>query len=180
MSRRQLMLRTVGGLSSLLFTACGVEEQPTVTTPPTPPPLPASTTAQPPTVPATTFIGVSQTTATTASPTTPPATTITETPTTTTTPATTPPEAGLIRISIHVHNGVVESADGHLVVPRGTEIELTVTADVSDEVHVHSYDFKANVTPTDAAVIQFVADVPGIFEVELEDARLVLLKLEVR
>lgn len=173
------MLLTVGGLSSLLFTACGGEEQPTVTTPPTPPPPPASTPAPPPTVPATTFSGVPQTTATTASPTTPPATTITEAPTTTT-PATTPPEAGPIRISIDVHDGVVESADGHLVVPRGTEIELTVTADVSDEVHVHFYDFKANVTPTDAAVIQFVADVPSIFEVELEDSRLVLLELEVR
>jgi len=170
MGRRQLMLLTVCGLSSLLFTACDGEQQPTATAP---------LAASPPTVPATTFSGVLQTIATTASPTTSPATTTSQAPTTTI-PSTTPPEAGPLRISIEVNGGVVEGADGHLVVPRGTEIELTVTADVSDEVHVHFYDFKANVTPTDAAVIQFVADVPGIFEVELEDSRLVLLELEVR
>lgn len=65
-------------------------------------------------------------------------------------------------------------------VERGEEIEVVVSADVSDEVHVHGYDHKADVGPDMTAVITFVADLPGIYEVELEDARKVLFELEVR
>ena len=136
----------------------------------------------------TVVVSTTATTATTAptstAPTSPP-------PTTTVAPTTAPPttvpgtttasteEPGPFAIVVDVRNGVV-TGESHVVVERDTEIELTVTADVADEVHVHFFDHKADVAPGAAAVIVFVADVAGIFEVELEKARLVLLELEVR
>ena len=98
---------------------------------------------------------------------------------TTTAPPPSTTEAGPLQIGIAFHDGVVDG-DDRIIVARGTEIELTVTADVADEIHVHGYDYKADVAPGAPAVILFVADLPGIYEVELEDARTVLFKLEVQ
>ena len=68
---------------------------------------------------------------------------------------------------------------GRIEVVRDADVVLTVTADVTDEVHVHGYDLFAVVTPDAPAVVDFVADIPGIFEVELEDAGTELAELEV-
>jgi hypothetical protein len=64
-------------------------------------------------------------------------------------------------------------------VTQGDEVLIVVRADVSDEVHVHSYDLMAHVAPGEPARIRFVADVAGVFEVELEDAGRLLFQLEV-
>lgn len=45
-----------------------------------------------------------------------------------------------------------------------------MSADTTDEVHLHGYDVKANVTPDTDAVLEFEASQPGVFEIELEDA----------
>jgi hypothetical protein len=120
---------------------------------------PAVTAPQPPTTPAPR-----------PSPTPPPTTTAPPPPTT---------EAGPLRIVVDVEDGVV-TGEERVVVDRGTEIELTVTSNRADEVHVHGYDYKADVDAATPAVIVFVADLPGIYEIELEDSHLVLLELEVR
>jgi hypothetical protein len=62
---------------------------------------------------------------------------------------------------------------------RGRTVRLRVTADVSDEVHVHGYDRFAEVAPDRPAIIEFVADIEGIFEVELEGARQLIVELKV-
>jgi hypothetical protein len=54
-----------------------------------------------------------------------------------------------------------------------------VHADVSDEVHFHGYDLMADVTPDEPAVIDFVADAAGSYEVELEDLAEPLIELEI-
>ena len=64
--------------------------------------------------------------------------------------------------------------------PDRLEIEIVVRADISDEVHIHGYDYKADVTPDNPAVLTFVADLPGIYEVELEDSHTVLFEFVVR
>lgn len=56
---------------------------------------------------------------------------------------------------------------------------MRVTADVSDEVHVHGYDVFADVAPEAPAELTLTADIPGIFEVELESSGLVLFDLQV-
>lgn len=66
---------------------------------------------------------------------------------------------------------------GFLPVTQGDEVRLEVTADVTDEVHLHGYDLSAPVSPGVTAIIEFTADIPGIFEIELEESGLALADL---
>jgi len=68
---------------------------------------------------------------------------------------------------------------GDAAVTQGDVVRIVVTADVSDEVHVHGYDLHADVTPDAPGVIEFTAVAPGVYEVELESAGLLLLELTV-
>lgn len=61
----------------------------------------------------------------------------------------------------------------------GDRVRLVVTADVSDEVHLHGYDLAADVAPGTEAIIDFRAEIPGVFEVELEDAGVLIAELVV-
>jgi hypothetical protein len=64
-------------------------------------------------------------------------------------------------------------------VELGSRVEIVVTADVEEEVHLHGYDLSADVTPDRAARIRFRADIVGQFEVELEESHRLLFRLEV-
>ena len=64
-------------------------------------------------------------------------------------------------------------------VKEGDVVGLVVTADVSDEVHVHGYDLSADVSPGTPAAIQFKADTVGRFEIELESRKELLAELSV-
>ncbi|MFM8944611.1 MAG: hypothetical protein ACKOI0_05145 [Actinomycetota bacterium] len=68
---------------------------------------------------------------------------------------------------------------GNREVRQGTEVVIRVTSDVTDEVHVHGYDLHADVAPGVPGEVAFVASAPGVFEVELEDAGMLLLTLTV-
>lgn len=61
----------------------------------------------------------------------------------------------------------------------GEEVVFTVTADTADEVHVHGYDETFPVKPGQATTVRLQADIPGVFEVELEEAHLQLTQLRV-
>jgi hypothetical protein len=74
------------------------------------------------------------------------------------------PEGGVVR----------ESTD------KGDRVVVLVTSDVADEVHVHGYDVTADVAPGEDATLELVADIEGIFEIELEERALLIAKLEVR
>lgn len=65
----------------------------------------------------------------------------------------------------------VELDRGHVAryaVPLGSTVELVVSSDATDEVHVHGYDRRGFVTAGATATLRFVADQPGVYEVELE------------
>jgi hypothetical protein len=64
-------------------------------------------------------------------------------------------------------------------VPLDSDVTLTVTADVDDEVHVHGYDKKTDITAGVPGSVTFKADIPGEFEVELENAHLKIVELKV-
>ena len=66
---------------------------------------------------------------------------------------------------------------GRVAVKLGSRLRLTVTADVTDEIHVHVYDLKKAVAPGAPTSIEFVADKPGQMEVELHDTALTLVRL---
>ena len=112
--------------------------------------------------------------ATTAPPTTLPPTTTATVPATTTTT-----ENSATQVTITVSNGEVTEGGGRHVVPLDSEVSLIVRADISDEVHLHGYDLFAPVEPARPANLSFTADIPGIFEVELESSHLLLAELEV-
>ena len=76
--------------------------------------------------------------------------------------------------------GEVETDLARHQVSVGDVVELHVTADATDEVHVHGYDVFGDVAPGSMAMLRFVADIPGIFEVELEGSGTLLFELEVR
>lgn len=82
-------------------------------------------------------------------------------------------------VSITVSGGSVQGPSRHAV-EFGDRVVLRVTSDVVDEVHVHGYDERAAAGPGKVAEVSFVADIPGVFEVELEQAHRRLTTLEVR
>jgi hypothetical protein len=90
---------------------------------------------------------------------------------------TTEPSGTLIEIT--VANGDVEGGVRTHEVDVGDEVTLRVTADVADEVHVHGYDLTADVEPGTTAEIRFTADLPGVFEVELEERGLPIAELQI-
>jgi hypothetical protein len=61
---------------------------------------------------------------------------------------------GIKRISVHQDRRVI----------------IIVSADRTEEVHLHGYDLKSDVTPERPARFSFRADEPGRFEIEFEDS----------
>ena len=93
--------------------------------------------------------------------------------------ATTTGAAGAQTVQIAVTGTKVQTAERRVKVPLDGKVRLQVTADRADEVHLHGYDRKVDIEPGKPAVLEFTADVPGVFEVELEEAGLKLVELQV-
>lgn len=86
------------------------------------------------------------------------------------------PERAVIEVTYR--DGAVRGPTS-FTVTQGERVRLLVHADVSDEVHFHGYDLSADVTPQEAARIDFVANAAGVYEVELEGAGEPLIELEI-
>jgi hypothetical protein len=84
------------------------------------------------------------------------------------------------RIEVTVRAGEVVGGSKRYDIDAGTRVEITVHSDVTDEVHVHGFDEKAEVTAGSFVSIGLVADAPGIYVVELEERKIELLELAVR
>lgn len=82
-------------------------------------------------------------------------------------------------IVVTVAGGSVEGGADRHAVALGSVLAIEVTLDVADEVHVHGYDVFAEAVAGDTATVLFVADIPGVFEVELEHAGLRIADIEV-
>jgi nitrous oxide reductase len=87
------------------------------------------------------------------------------------------PERTIVEVTFR--DGSVEGPT-EFTLTQGERVRILVHADVSDEVHLHGYDLHADVTPTEPARIDFVADAAGVFECELEGAGTLLFRLEIR
>lgn len=77
-------------------------------------------------------------------------------------------------------NGSVAGGAHTLSVGLGKTVRLKVTSDVAEEVHVHTYDIKADVAAGQTATLEVHATIPGRHEVEMEKAGKTLLILEVK
>lgn len=83
-------------------------------------------------------------------------------------------------VEAKVTGNQVETASRRVRIDLGQKVRVQVEADRAEEVHVHGYDLKGDVAPGKPAVIDFTANVPGVFEVELEGSGLKLFELQVQ
>jgi hypothetical protein len=95
-------------------------------------------------------------------------------------PATTAPVETAAVVRIDVVGGRPEGGIRRASVRRGREVVLRVSSDVADHIHLHGYDLTADVAPGAPAELTFLADVPGRFEVELEDRGVPIADIQVR
>jgi hypothetical protein len=97
-------------------------------------------------------------------------------------PSATPPTTAAPGRTIEVvyTGGEVVGGARKETVRLGERVRIRVTSDVAEQVHVHTYDLRADVAPGQAAEVDLIATIPGRHEVELEKASKPLLTLEVR
>jgi hypothetical protein len=104
-------------------------------------------------------------------------TTTTSAPTSTSTTTTTIGDVTVL-IAVSYADGEVDGPK-QSEVAKGSLVQLLVTSDVEDEVSLEGYDIKADVGPDTAALLQFVADTTGTFDLELYGEEVILLEIEV-
>ncbi|SCF08868.1 hypothetical protein GA0070607_5387 [Micromonospora coriariae] len=139
-------------VTALLATGCGQDDDPSVANPSTPPTAaaPGSATTAP---------------TSSGSPTPSPS-------------ASTPAVDRQITVTIAKRR--IDPPTGRVTVGKGELVQITVTSDVSDELHVHGYDLGARLPAGTPGSVEFRADKTGLFEVETHESELVLFQLVVR
>jgi hypothetical protein len=88
------------------------------------------------------------------------------------------PEGNVVRV--RVAGGRVQGVEDTVDLAVGEKLTILVRSDAADEVHVHGYNLFDDVGPGEQAEIEVTADIPGVFEVELESAHLLLFELQVQ
>lgn len=83
-------------------------------------------------------------------------------------------------VDVQVVGGQVQTADPRVTVTLNTTVSLMVTSDVAGEVHVHGIDEEWAVPAGEPITHDFVANIPGIFEVEMHGDVGPLFSLEVQ
>ncbi|WP_147431971.1 hypothetical protein [Motilibacter peucedani] len=83
-------------------------------------------------------------------------------------------------VDVRITGGRVSPPPSHVDVAKGTYVTLRVTSDVADELHVHGYDREVPLQAKVPAVLSFVADTSGSFDVETHESGLTLFQLRVR
>ena len=95
-------------------------------------------------------------------------------------PTTTVAAAAGTVLAVTVRGGSVVEGASRQRATVNQPVTIRVTSDVADEVHVHGYDKKFDVAPGRTGEVTFVANIPGVFEVEFERSHRLLFTLEVR
>ncbi len=86
---------------------------------------------------------------------------------------------GVQHIEVACAGGAVTGGVRRYAVPVGSTVELVVSSDVADEVHVHGYDRTSFVTAGASTTLRWEATLPGVFDVELEQRGTPLASLQV-
>jgi hypothetical protein len=69
---------------------------------------------------------------------------------------------------VNVKGGKPAGGIKKFAVKKGDQVRFVVSSDVSDEIHVHSYDFHKNVKAGGRVSFSFPAKIDGVFVIELE------------
>ncbi len=90
------------------------------------------------------------------------------------------PAASPVTVAVSVRDGKVSPKPRRVEVPLGSTVELQITSDVDDEVHVHGFDVEKALDAGVTTTVKLQATEAGLFEVETHETELELLQLEVR
>ena len=81
--------------------------------------------------------------------------------------------------TINVRGGKPRAGIQKLSYRKGQTVNLVITSDTADEVHVHGYDITREVAAGGSARFDFPADLEGKYEVELEQRGTKLAELSI-
>jgi hypothetical protein len=81
-------------------------------------------------------------------------------------------------IDVEISGGVA-SGPGVFTYDLGDTVDITVVSDVDDELHVHGYDLVFALSAGEPLTLDFIADVPGLFEVEVHTGHSHVFDIEV-
>lgn len=89
-----------------------------------------------------------------------------------------PPSATAVRVvEITLADGRAEPNGERLELARGTTLELVITSDRHDSVHVHGYEVEIDAEPGATVRGSIVLDRTGRYEVESHEPALTILQL---
>lgn len=83
-------------------------------------------------------------------------------------------------VTIDVRLGEVVGGVQRFEISQGDLIEITVSTDTAESIHVHGYDLITAIGAGQKRVVAFTATIRGVFEIELEQSGLLVAELTVR
>ena len=89
------------------------------------------------------------------------------------------PADAVVTISVEMAGGLVVGGAQRYKVATADVVLIEVALGQAGEVHLHGYDFVVEGESGETIQIAFVADIPGVWELELEGPGIELLELEV-
>jgi hypothetical protein len=95
---------------------------------------------------------------------------------------------GVFEVQVFVGNSSVDLIVGDSVleagvrldVAAGTQVRIVTSGEIADQVHIHGYEVRVDVTPGESNELEFIADETGRFAVELEFWHLPIFDLRVQ
>ncbi len=84
-----------------------------------------------------------------------------------------------VTITISVDEGGATGGVHQAEASVGDLVEIVIDATIDEELHVHTYDHTAELVAGHTAVLRFEADIPGVFEIELEGLGVLVIELTV-
>lgn len=80
-------------------------------------------------------------------------------------------------IAVVIADGKVSPNAENVRVKEGQTVQVTITSDVDESIHVHGYDQTAEASPGKPGAVTFTADVKGVFEIETHESAKLVAKL---
>jgi plastocyanin len=94
-------------------------------------------------------------------------------------PAKRKPSSNVKTFRVTIEKGQPVGGPARWKVSKGDKVAITVTSDVADELHLHTYDVTEDVAKGGTATLRVTANTEGVFELELEHAATLIGNLQV-
>jgi hypothetical protein len=91
-----------------------------------------------------------------------------------------PAQPAVQQIRIVVRGGKPVGGVKDVTVDKNGRVVIVITSDVADELHLHGYNLKRDLTPGVTARLPFKATINGTVEAELEERGLPLVRITTR